>query len=281
MSSSNRRQREIAAARAQRRQARVAAAAQRDRNRLRAGRIAAAAGIVIALVLVWNPSLQPWHKDVNVVAPTPLTGTPTTQPTRQPLPSLSGVPTGQPSTQPSSTSVAGAAYHPSTGQYASMTLNTNQGAIAIALDNRAPRTLASMAKLSAKGYFNTTHCHRLTTAGIYVLQCGDPKGDGTGGPGYSIADENLPSTANGLLTGASSALYPRGVVAMANSGPNTNGSQFFLVYKDSPLPPNYTVWGEVTSGLDVIDRVAAAGAAGGSTDGPPNTRVVINSTVVR
>ena len=161
--------------------------------------------------------------------------------------------------------------------YVGMALITNVGNIGISLDQRAPRTLASMANLSERKFFANVTCHRLTTAGIYVLQCGDPNGDGTGGPGYSIPDENLPSAAasEGL------AVYPRGTVAMANSGPNTNGSQFFLVYRDSPLPPNYTVWGKVTLGLDVIDRVAAAGVADGSGDGRPKVSVVIKSTTVR
>ena len=161
-----------------------------------------------------------------------------------------------------------------------MTFTLAQGPVTIELDNRAPRTLESMARLSAKKFFNGTSCHRLTNSGIFVLQCGDPQGNGTGGPGYQIPDENLPSPVNGLLT-TTGAVYPRGIVAMANSGPNTNGSQFFLVYKDSPLPPNYTAWGRVTSGLDVIDRIAAAGISGGSPDGRPNLPVVIKATSVK
>ena len=86
-----------------------------------------------------------------------------------------------------------------------------------------------------------------------MLQCGDPTGTGTGGPGYQFQDENLTATA---VTGGT---YPAGTVAMANSGPDTNGSQFFLVYKDSQLPPSYTPFGTITGGLDVLQKIAAAG----------------------
>ena len=131
-----------------------------------------------------------------------------------------------------------------------------------------------MSFLANRGFFNQTQCHRLTTQGIYVLQCGDPTATGSGGPGFSFKDENLPKAANG------SAVYKRGTVAMANSGPNTNGSQFFLVYKDSPLPPNYSVWGHITNGLDILDQIAGAGVAGGTGDGGPNQRVVISKASV-
>ena len=155
---------------------------------------------------------------------------------------------------------------------ATMTLTTDQGVIAIAMDPAAEVTDASMAYLAADGYFNNTPCHRLTTQGIYVLQCGDPTGTGTGGPGYEIPDENLPeNTPNN---------YPKGTVAMANAGPNTNGSQFFIVYQDTTLPPNYTIWGTVSQGLDVVEKVAAAGVQGGGTDGPPALPITIQTATV-
>jgi len=105
-----------------------------------------------------------------------------------------------------------------------------------------------------------------------VLQCGDPTGTGTGGPGYAFDDE--------ALEGAS---YPRGTVAMANSGPGTNGSQFFLVYADTALPPDYTPLGTITSGLEVLERVAAAGSddSNGPGDGRPRTPVQIRTLTVR
>ncbi|MFI9274705.1 peptidylprolyl isomerase [Kitasatospora sp. NPDC052896] len=149
------------------------------------------------------------------------------------------------------------------------TLNTSCGAVTLQLDAaKAPHTVNSFVFLAGQNFFDHTKCHRLVTQGIYVLQCGDPTGTGTGGPGYKFTDENL-----------SGATYPAGTVAMANSGPNTNGSQFFLVYKDSPLPPNYTPFGKITGGMDVLNNIAAGGEndANQPGDGAPNANVVLNS----
>ena len=123
------------------------------------------------------------------------------------------------------------------------------------------------------GYFDNSPCHRLTTSGIFVLQCGDPTGTGTGGPGYTVRDEN---TNPGFKeAGSGKVIYPRGTVAMANSGPDTNGSQFFIVYKDSPLPPNYSVIGTVSKGIEIVDSIAQAGVKGGQTDGKPAQQIVL------
>jgi peptidyl-prolyl cis-trans isomerase B (cyclophilin B) len=144
----------------------------------------------------------------------------------------------------------------------------------IALDPAAPATIASAAFLAQDGFYDSTQCHRLTTAGIYVLQCGDPKGDGSGGPGYTLPDENLPAAGAGN--------YPAGTVAMANAGSGTAGSQFFIVYADSTLDPaTYTIWGHVTSGLEIVQEVASAGVAGGGTDGSPTQPVFIESAAVQ
>jgi peptidyl-prolyl cis-trans isomerase B (cyclophilin B) len=102
-----------------------------------------------------------------------------------------------------------------------------------------------------------------------VLQCGDPSGTGSGGPGYTFNDENL--------TGAT---YPKGTVAMANSGPNTNGSQFFLVFTDTQLSPNYTPFGRITSGLDVLEKVAKGGVNGTGGDGAPKIPVQLKKVTV-
>jgi peptidyl-prolyl cis-trans isomerase B (cyclophilin B) len=139
---------------------------------------------------------------------------------------------------------------------------TTQGIITVQmLTNRAPCTTFSFRFLASKGYFNKTHCHRLTIQGIYVLQCGDPTGTGSGGPGYAFNDENL-----------AGATYPAGTVAMANAGPNTNGSQFFFTWKDTTLAPDYTPFGTVISGLNVLQKIAAAGddSQNGPGDGYPN-----------
>jgi peptidyl-prolyl cis-trans isomerase B (cyclophilin B) len=147
---------------------------------------------------------------------------------------------------------------------------TNCGTIVVSLNGRrAPATVNSFAFLSSKGFFTDTPCHRLTTAGIFVLQCGDPTGTGTGGPGYTLPDENLKG-----------ARYPAGTLAMANTGqPHSGGSQFFFVYARTKLPPQYTPFGRVKSGLDVLTRIAKAGTdnADGQGDGHPNQPVVIES----
>ena len=155
------------------------------------------------------------------------------------------------------------------------TLQTSCGDVTIALDAKdAPKTVNSFVFLAGQHYFDHTHCHRLTTAGLYVLQCGDPTGSGSGGPGYQFPDEYLNDP---VIKGGT---YPAGTVAMANSGPNTNGSQFFLVYQDSPLPASYTPFGKITGGLDVVQHVAKDGVNGGGSDGAPNDTVYINSVPV-
>ena len=150
-------------------------------------------------------------------------------------------------------------------------LATNCGNITLALDAaRATHTVNSFVFLAGQKYFDHSPCHRLTTAGIFVLQCGDPTGTGTGGPGYTIPDENL-----------SGATYPAGTVAMANTGqPHSGGSQFFLVYKDTQLPPSYTPFARIGGGLDILQQIAALGTATGGPDGAPRATVVIDAVTV-
>ena len=163
----------------------------------------------------------------------------------------------------------------------SVSMSTDQGNIGIQLDNaKSPCTVNSFASLAQQNYFNDTQCHRLTTSpGLAVLQCGDPTGSGSGGPGYEFANEyptnqfqpDDPQLQNPVT-------YPRGTLAMANAGPGTNGSQFFLVYKDSQLPPGYTVFGKIDdTGLATLDKIAAAGVEGGGQDGKPATPVTVKS----
>ena len=153
------------------------------------------------------------------------------------------------------------------------TFVTNCGNIVVTtVGSKAPITLTQLSTLARGGYFNNSLCHRLTTQGLYVLQCGDPTATGAGGPNFTYRDENLP--AEGLNN------YPAGTVAMANSGPGTNGSQFFLVFADTTLGANYTIWGTVTQGLDIVKAIAKAGVKGGGADGAPNQAISINRVTV-
>lgn len=166
----------------------------------------------------------------------------------------------------------------------SASMSTDQGNIGLLLDNgKAPCTVNSFASLAQQGYFDNTPCHRLTTAdSLKVLQCGDPTGRGTGTPGYSFANEyptNQYQPDDPKLQ--EPVTYPRGTLAMANAGPNTNGSQFFLVYQDSKLPPNYTVFGRVDdTGLATLDKIAQGGIEGGGQDGAPATPVTVKSILL-
>jgi peptidyl-prolyl cis-trans isomerase B (cyclophilin B) len=157
------------------------------------------------------------------------------------------------------------------------TMKLNGSDLGLSLDGKAaPQAVANFITLAKKGFYNNVTCHRLTTAGIYVLQCGDPKGDGTGGPGYSFGPiENAP-------TGD---LYKTGYLAMARQGGNGSsmGSQFFIVYKDSPIPSDaaggYTVFGKITSGLNVVTAIAAKGSDNSNQpgDGHPKVATTIGS----
>lgn len=130
------------------------------------------------------------------------------------------------------------------------TLQFSQGNVGLTLDRaKAPCTVASFLSLAEQGYFDDTRCHRLVDYGIFILQCGDPTATGRGGPGYVFADEVTDD-----LT------YPSGTLAMANRGPDTNGSQFFLVWDETELPPDYTVFGSIDDeGLSFLRDVAAQG----------------------
>lgn len=149
-----------------------------------------------------------------------------------------------------------------------VTMRLSQGDVGLTLDRaKAPCTVQSFEHLTKAGYFDNTECHRLSTSGsLSMLQCGDPSGSGSGGPGYQIKDEVSPD-----LT------YPRGTLAMAKSAqPNSGGSQFFLVFGDSQLPPEYTVFGRIDeAGLKVLDEIAAKGADNSESPGAgkPNERV--------
>lgn len=155
---------------------------------------------------------------------------------------------------------------------AELTLTVGGQPVHVTLDRAAaPCTAASFESLAAQGYFDGTSCHRLSTSGMFILQCGDPTGTGRGGPGYTFDDELAQTTA-----------YPAGTLAMANAGPDTNGSQFFFVYADTDLPPAYTVFGHLDEASNqVIADLAYQGHDGSYPDGTgvPNADTTISSAV--
>ena len=209
-----------------------------------------------------NPTASPTITPTPTASPTPsLAAEPATHCTY----TASGTPARKVGTPPAKPAFRAAKYQ--------ATIRTNRGTIVVdLLNHNATCTVNSFIYLAAKKYFNSTPCHRLTTTGIYVLQCGDPTGTGTGGPGYKFADENL-----------AGARYTAGTVAMANSGPGTNGSQFFLVYRNSTtLPANYTPFGEIVSGLGIIQNVARAGTDNSiaNGDGHPKEKVTIERVTI-
>ena len=153
------------------------------------------------------------------------------------------------------------------------TFETNCGDIVITtVGAKAPITITQLSTLAKRGYFDNSLCHRLTTQGLYVLQCGDPTATGSGGPGYSFADE-LPQAGE----------YKLGSIAMANSGANTNGSQFFIITGDQgiTLPPSYTLFGQVTSGLDTtVPALNAASNPDPAANGVPTLETITIVSVV-
>ncbi len=255
------RQRKLARERYERRQAREA-------NRQRRARRTAqwASGAVVLLVLAGIVAFTVAHlTSSNASASSKLT------PSASPSPASSGTPTTCTYTPspPASRNVGLPPAKPDLKATYQATIKTNRGDIVInLLNSKAPCTVNSFVHLASKSYFSNTNCHRLVTSGIFVLQCGDPTGTGSGGPGYRFADENLPG-----------ATYPAATVAMANAGPGTNGSQFFLVYKNTKLQPNYTPFGTIVAGLNVIQKVAAAGAD--SKTGHPKEKVVLESVTIK
>lgn len=150
----------------------------------------------------------------------------------------------------------------------SIVFHTNCGDIEVQTDGAStPVTLTVITSLLMESYYKNSVCHRLTNKGIFILQCGDPTGNGTGDIGFRYKDENLPL--------AEQNNYPRGTIGMANTGPNTNGSQFFISYRDNTISPNYTRWGNIVSGLEIIDFIAREGIQGSGSDGKPNQSLQI------
>ena len=198
-------------------------------------------------------------------------GTPTADASSGNGPNPCPVPTVKPPAAPQSFS---SAPDPklAAGKTWKLTLTTTCGTIQAELyGDKAPKAVSSAVFLSGKKFWDGSACHRLTTENIYVLQCGDPTGTGSGGPGYSFGPvENAPADGN----------YPAGTLAMARtSDPNGNGSQFFIVYKATSLPGGYSIFGKVLSGLDIVQKVAAGGAQPAG-DGKPVRAISLVSTSV-
>ncbi|OBH71859.1 peptidylprolyl isomerase [Mycobacterium intracellulare] len=260
-----------------------------------AGSIVAVAVVVAVVLTIVNTKHE--HKS-NTAATTTSASSPESTTPAGPAPSAPPLPAFKPSAEVGANCQYPATPEPAAKQVkpprtgkvptdpaqVSVSMVTNQGHIGLMLaNNESPCTVNSFASLVGQKYFDNTKCHRLTTSpGLGVLQCGDPKGEGTGGPGYQFANEyptdqyppNDPKAQEPVL-------YPRGTLAMANAGPGTNGSQFFMVYKDSQLPPQYTVFGTIQpDGLATLDKIAKAGVAGGGEDGAPATEVTITSVLL-
>jgi peptidyl-prolyl cis-trans isomerase B (cyclophilin B) len=257
---SNRRERELARMRAERQAARRAAAQAQRRRRRNSILAGVAALAVVALIVGLVVSLGGGKNKDTLASPA---SSRTASKAGSCTYKASGTSAKKLTGKPATTGVQ------TTGTRHAV-LTTSQGTIeADLLAGKAPCTVNSFGFLASQKYFDGTSCHRLTTTGIYVLQCGDPTGTGSGGPGYQFADENL--------TGAT---YPKGTLAMANSGPGTNGSQFFLVYQDTQLPASYTPFGTITKGLDVVLKVAKAGVTSAGGDGPPKLPVKLETVTV-
>jgi peptidyl-prolyl cis-trans isomerase B (cyclophilin B) len=288
-------QQQLAARKAQRQAER---AAERARQRRMVGvTIAAIVSVVVVIAGVVLLAANTGGKDTPTAGDTPTTeptpSAPTEPTTAGPdnkpksIPTALAAPLKRPSALPAEvdctyTKSEGAAKKVNppangkvkTGGTTEVTLKTSAGDLGLTLDSAlAPCTVKSFVNLVDQKYFDNTICHRLTVGeGLQVLQCGDPSASGSGGPGYSFKDEVFPELK-----------YGRGTLAMANSGPNTNGSQFFIVYGDgSGLSPNYTAFGTVdAAGLKAIDKVANAGVIPSSpdnpTDGRPATEVRIDA----
>ena len=272
MPSSNKRERELARAKFERQQQRRLEREAARRKRAQRGGIIA--GLVVVALLVGGLILATRNSSSDTSAST--SPSPSASASWNGAATVKGCTTApQPTTKtatwkaPTGTLPAGKTYE--------LTLDTNCGKVVIHMDAKnAPKTSQAIGFLAQQGYYTDSDCFRLTTSGIFVFQCGSSDNTASGaGPGFTIPDENLP-TSKGTKG------YPAGTVAMANSGANTNGSQFFLVYKNGTiLQPQYTIWGKVVSGLDMLQRVAAAGVQGGGADGKPVQPLVITKATTR
>lgn len=289
--SSNQQRRDAAKRKLQRQNERRSEHAQAMRQKLVIVGVVAAVAIIAGAVYLFSGAGSPAKNDATRAAAasgqattsagadsfdtstagTPASGAPGTVPAANSTAKLAGTCTysadgtaAKPVTPPTN-------LDPPTSGDTAATITLNSGDVGVELNRAAaPCTVNSFVSLAQQHYFDGTTCHRLTSSpSLSVLQCGDPTGTGSGGPGYSFPDE---------LSGSET--YGAGTLAMANSGPNTNGSQFFIVYADSQLPPSYTVFGKVTAGLDVVKAIAAKGTTTGGQDGAPKDPVTIETVTI-
>jgi peptidyl-prolyl cis-trans isomerase B (cyclophilin B) len=283
------RQRAAARARLEREMAERAAAASRRRKRGTVIGAAAAVVVVLALVIWLVATAGGGKKKPPAAAPSASTSALPTHCTWKANPNPSASPAASQAPNPNLKDVG---TPPASGEPRSgvrdMTIKTNLGDIVIRLDlAKAPCTAASMTYLADKHFYDNTSCHRLVNQTgqdqqtgeiqeMHVLQCGDPSGTGQGGPKYQFDNEYVPTDLRPA--------YPAGSVAMANSGPNTNGSQFFIVFGDTLLPGDYTLFGTVVSGLDVAKQVGTAGDDGAFAQqaggGHPKKKITFNTVTV-
>ena len=223
--------------------------------------------IILAGVQWWQVTSQ--EKDDSASSGTP------TESSARPIDSTSPVPDTQASTTPAVSQAPSQTSQnnqttPTKNFMHKITIETNKGTIVFeTYDADAPKASDNFITLAKKGFYDNLIFHRVIAG--FMIQGGDPTGTGRGGPGYSFADEldaNTPSYKTG---------YVRGTVAMANSGPDTNGSQFFIMQKDNPLPHLYTIFGKVVSGMDVVDAIAATKTDSGDK---PLTDIVMKKVTV-
>ncbi len=264
------RERRLAREHLERQQARrEEAAARRRRRAAQAAAVVSARVVVAARVAI---ALAVGGDDDDTAATADPSATPTASATDSAATPTAGAATCQPAPEPQPSPATFEAPGEPTGDTSTAVLATTCGDVTVELlGEQAPETVASFAFLAQQGFFDATPCHRLTTSGIFVLQCGDPTGTGTGGPGYTVPLENAPPDGR----------YPAGTLAMARSqDPDSGGSQFFLVHEDSELPaPGYTVFGRVTEGLEILQQVAAAGATP-EGDGAPTQEIGLSTVTV-
>lgn len=217
-----------------------------------------AAGLMLAACLI-QPTPAPRPTPTPVSSPTPR---PTESPTPLPVtPPAARVVVGSDGRNYKQYAQAPAMIIDPSASYTAA-IDTSKGGITLELfASEAPITVNNFVFLAREGFYDSVTFHRVIKG--FMVQSGDPKGDGTGGPGYRFTDERV------------SRRYTRGIVAMANAGPNTNGSQFFILHADYGLPPQYTIFGRVIAGLDTIDRLAdtpvKAGRPGGEVSVPTET----------